>query len=273
MERPSGPGASRAIAMTEDETPAVTTRLGDVFADQEVVQLYRHRPPYPGAVLEILRKLIVEPRTVLDAGAGTGAIARALAPFAERVDALDPSAAMLEAGRKLPGGDDPRIRWIRGRAEDALLAGPYGLITCGASLHWMELDAVLPRFRDALAPGAVMAVVDTEYVHGAYRDEVHEVIKEHSEVKDHRDTKDLIASLRSERRFELIGDERIAPVTFEQSVDEYLQMLHSTSTLARVRLGAGAARFDEQIRAVFARHGLDRATYDVVGLVWWGRPA
>lgn len=124
--------------------------LGSVFADQEVVQLYRYRPPYPDAVFETLRKLIVEPRTLLDAGAGTGAISRALAPFAERVDALDPSVAMLEAGRELPGGDDPRIRWIHGRAEDAALDGPYGLITCGASLHWMDLDAVLSRFRDWL---------------------------------------------------------------------------------------------------------------------------
>lgn len=246
--------------------------LGGVFADEEVVQLYRYRPPYPEAVFEVLRKLIVEPRVVLDAGAGDGAIARRLAPLVERVDAVDPSRAMLAAGRQLPGGGDPRIRWIEGRAEDAELHGPYGLIACGASLHWMDLDVALPRFRDALGPGAVMAVVDTEYVHGAYRDEVHEVIREHSEVKDHRDTKDLIASLRSEGRFEVIGEERTAPVPFEQSVDDNLDMLHSTSTLARVRLGARAARFDEQIRAIFARHGLDRVRYDVVGLVWWGRP-
>jgi SAM-dependent methyltransferase len=246
--------------------------LGSVFADDEVVRLYRHRPPYPDAVFEIVRKLIVEPRTVLDAGAGAGAIARRLAPFAERVDTLDPSAAMLDAGRKLPGGDDPSIRWIQGRAEDAELRGRYGLITCGASLHWMDVDTVLPRFRGALPPRAVVAIADMDHVHGPYREEVLQVIREHSEIKDHRETKDLIASLRADGRFTLVGEDRTAPVPFEQSVDEYIEMLHSTGTLARARLSDRSDRFDEQIRAIFARHGLDRVRYDVVGLVWWGRP-
>jgi trans-aconitate methyltransferase len=217
--------------------------------------------------------LIVEPHIVLDAGAGNGAIARRLAPFVERIDAVDQSRAMLQSGRALPGGDDRRIRWMEGRAEDAELDGPYGLITCGASLHWMDADVVLPRFRSALAPGAFLAVADTEYVHGPYREEVRAVIREHSEIKDHhRETKDLVAVLRAEQRFDLAGEERTPPLPFEQSVDEYIEMLHSTSTLARIRLGARATRFDEQLRAIFARHGLDRVRYEVVGLVWWGRP-
>lgn len=246
--------------------------LGSVFADEEVARLYRYRTPYPDDVIDILRKLIVDPRVVLDAGAGTGAIARRIAPFVERIDAVDPSHAMLQAGRALPGGDDPRIRWIEGRAEDAALNGPYGLITCGASLHWMPTDVVLPHFRDVLAPGAFLAIADTEYLHGPYRDEVRAVIREHSEVEHHRETKDHVADLRAEGRFELLGDERTPPVPFEQSVDEYIEMLHSTSTLARIRLGARAAVFDKKLRGIFARHGLDRVRYEVVGLVWWGRP-
>lgn len=94
---------------------------------------------------------------MLDAGAGSGALARRMVSLAERVDAVDPSVAMIDAGRRSPGGDDGRIRWIVGRAEDAHLSPPYGLITCGASLHWMDLGVVLPRFRDALAPGAVQS--------------------------------------------------------------------------------------------------------------------
>src|SRR5438067_511879 len=82
-----------------------------------------------------------------------------------RIAAVDPSAAMIARGRALPGGDEPRIHWILGRAEDAPLSPPYGLITVGASLHWMRPDEVLPRFRDALAPGAYLAVLDTETTH------------------------------------------------------------------------------------------------------------
>jgi len=128
--------------------------LGRVWANDEAAALYAYRAPYPRGVFDILERLTVEPRVVLDAGAGTGALARNFPPAFTRIDAVDPSAAMIARGRALPGGDEPRIRWILGRAEDAPLSPPYGLITVGASLHWMRPDEVLPRFRDALAPGA-----------------------------------------------------------------------------------------------------------------------
>src|SRR5437870_6404744 len=102
-------------------------RLGEAFADREVAALYRHRPPYPRAIFEILERLLVEPRTILDVGAGTGALARELVGYAARVDALDPSEAMIAEGRRLPQGDDPRLRWTLGRAEDGPVDPPYGL--------------------------------------------------------------------------------------------------------------------------------------------------
>src|SRR5207245_3484851 len=88
------------------------TGLGRVFADSEVAALYRHRPAYPPSVFDILARLVVEPRRVLDAGAGTGALARGMLDFAIQIDAVDPSAAMISEGRRLLGGDDPRIRWL-----------------------------------------------------------------------------------------------------------------------------------------------------------------
>ena len=69
------------------------TELGKVFGNPGVAAAYVHRPPYPSDVFDILTGLIVdEPRTVLDIGAGEGAIARPLAPRVDRVDALDISA-------------------------------------------------------------------------------------------------------------------------------------------------------------------------------------
>ena len=246
--------------------------LGGVFSDAEVARLYRFRAPYPSGVFEILRRLLVVPRTVLDVGAGTGALARPLLAFADSVDALDPSAAMVEEGRHLSGGDDPRLHWMVGRAEDAPLSSPYGLVTAGASLHWLDPDVALPRLRDALAPGAVVAVTDTQNVHGPYHAEVLSVIRDHSELEHHTETPDLVEGLRAAGRFAVLGQERTAPMAFEQSVDEYVEMLHSTSTLARARLGDRATRFDEQIHQVFARHGLARIRFDVIGIVIWGRP-
>jgi SAM-dependent methyltransferase len=246
--------------------------LGAVFSDREVARLYRHRAPYPDEVLTVLHDLLVEPRTILDVGAGTGSLARRLAGFAKRVDAVDPSAAMIHEGRSLPGGTEPQLNWILGGAEDAPLSPPYGLITAGASLHWLDLDLALPRFRDALAPGATMAVADTEIVHGSYWDDLLAVIRAHSEVDHHIETADRMEALEAAGRFAIDGRTRTAPMPFEQSVDDYIGMLHSTSTLARVRLGDRAARFDDEVHAVFDRHGLDQLRYGVIGAVTWGRP-
>ena len=249
--------------------------LGKAFADNEVVSLYRHRPPYPAAVFERLRGLLVGPRTILDAGCGTGALARALVESAARVDAVDPSAAMLAAARRMPGGSDPRIHWQCATAEDARLSGPYGLITCGASLHWMRSEVVLPRFRRALASGARVAVVDTEGVHedGALRQAVVEVIVRHSPVKDHIETPEYLDGLVANGAFVVEGIERTPAVPFEQSAEEYVGFLGSTSSLSRATLGARADEFSRQLREVFRRHNVDRVRYGVVGYVAWGRPA
>lgn len=245
--------------------------LGEVFTDATVARLYERRPPYPEGVFTALARRLVAPRTVLDAGAGTGALARRMT-FAERVDAIEPSAAMLAAGRQLPGGADARIRWIEGRAEEARLEPPYGLVVCGASLHWMDLRIVLPRFRDALAPGAALAIVDNANVHGPYREEVWAITDRYAAAPQHPETADAIAGVRASWLFRIEDEERTEPMPVEQSVDEYLEFLHSTSVLTRAQLGARADAFDAEVRAVFTRHGIERLRYSVVGSVTWAAP-
>ncbi len=249
--------------------------LGGVFADEEVVRLYRYRPPYPRAVFDVLSRLIVEPRVVLDVGCGTGAIARGLVDRVLRVDAVDPSAAMLRAARGLPRGEDTRIRWQLARAEDARFQGPYGLITCGASLHWMDTDVVLPRFRKALAEGARLAIVDTETTReeDRLRREVVAIIQRYSPIGDHIETPEKVRRVVASGAFILEGDQRTAAEPFEQTVEEYVGFLGSTSTLSRATLGPRAEEFANELRRQFAAHGVDRVRYGVVGYVAWGRPA
>lgn len=246
--------------------------LGRVFADPMVAHLYERRPPYPDGVVAAIARRLVAPRRVLDAGAGTGALARKMTWFAERVDALEPSAHMIAEGKRLAGGSDRRIRWIEGRAEDAVLDPPYGLIACGESLHWMDLDVVLPRFHAALAPGAYLAVVGNTNVHGPYREEVWAVTDRYAAVAEHPDTARAVAELRGSTLFAVEGEERTDPMPFEQSIDEYIEFLHSTSVLTRAQLGDRAGAFDAEVRAVFARHGMERLRYEVVGSVTWAAP-
>jgi SAM-dependent methyltransferase len=247
--------------------------LGRAFADADVVRNYLFRPSYPAEVFAVLENLIVSPRTALDAGCGSGALTRGLAAFATRVDAVDPSEAMLTEARRLTG-QDARIRWIRGRAEDVPLAPPYGLITAGASIHWMDPQVVMPRFRNALAPGARLAIVDMENVHpqGPHRDEFVSVIQRHSALEHHDDFAALLTNLESAGHFRREGEHRTRPVPFEQSVDDYMAMLASTSSLSRATIGARADAFEAEARGVLLRHHIDRVRFDVVGMVAWGRP-
>jgi SAM-dependent methyltransferase len=247
--------------------------LGRAFADADVVRNYHYRPPYPAEVFAVLDGLLVPPRTALDAGCGSGALTRGLAAFATRVDAVDPSAAMLREARRLTG-QDARIRWIRGRAEDVPLAPPYGLITAGASIHWMDPEVVMRRFRAALAPGARLAVVDMEYMHpqGRHRDEFLSVIQRHSALEHHDDFAGLLTKLERAGHFAREGDHRTRPVPFEQSVDDYMAMLASTSSLSRATLGERADAFEAEARTVLSRHHIDRIRFDVVGMVAWGQP-
>jgi len=248
--------------------------LGRAFQDADVARNYRHRQPYPAEIFEILRGLVVEPRTVLDAGCGTGALTIGLAQFAERVDAVDPSPAMLREARQRPGADSERIRWIQGTAETAPIDSPYGLVTAGVSIHWMDPDIVMPRFGAALAPGGRLAIVDMDSSYGEqkWRGEFLDLIRALSPITHHVDKVELVRSLETSGHFVREGERGAAPVTVEQSVDDYMAMLASTSSLSRTTLGLRADDFDRRAREIFARHGMTSVRADVVSGVTWGRP-
>lgn len=261
--------------------------LAEVFQDAEVAHAYRQRAPYPDKTFAILEELVVEPRTVLDAGAGSGALAREMLRFAQRVDAVDPSVAMIDEGRRLPGGGDPRLRWIVGTAEEAPLDPPYGLITAGMSLHWMDHARVMPRFAAVLAPGARLAILETDDGEHPLPEMVR-IFERYSEVTHHSDLPETLgaiskdagagcrhgsdAALDASGWFAREGEQRTAPVSLRRSVEEYLEFLHSTSTLARVRLGDRADRFDADVRDLFARNHMSSIERQVVGVVVWGKP-
>lgn len=180
--------------------------LGRVFSDPDVARAYRQRAPYPPETFAILERLLVEPRTVLDVGAGSGSLARSMVEFARRVDAVDPSAAMIAEGRALPGGTDPRLRWIAGTAEESPLDPPYGLITAGSSIHWMDPARVMPRFAAALAPGAHLAVLETD--DGERDDDRHplpeiiEIFRRYSGQSQHGGQREALAALEASGYFE-----------------------------------------------------------------------
>jgi SAM-dependent methyltransferase len=254
-------------------TVELKRRLGAVWREPDIAHLYQYRPAYPTPVFDILRRLIAEPRTVLDAGCGTGALTRRMTAFASRIDAVDPSAAMIDEAQRLPGGNDPRINWIVAPAETAPLAPPYGLITTGQSLHWMDHEVVMPRFRDSLAPGGFLAATDIDWEYPpAWRDKLTEIIKSYSPVSASSIAVDLFGDLARRGLFERAGFQRTSLVPVDLSVDDFVNALQSTSSLSSASLQERTAAFGNDVRALFATLESDRVRFAVAANLVWGRP-
>jgi trans-aconitate methyltransferase len=143
-----------------NERPAMYgKRYASAFQESGVVAAYQHRPPYPHEAIDLLAGLVVDtPARVLDVGCGTGFIARPLSARVSEVDALDVSAEMIAAGRRLHDGKDGHIHWILGAAETAPLRPPYALIVAGDSIHWLEWSVVMPRFAHMLTDHGSLAI-------------------------------------------------------------------------------------------------------------------
>ncbi len=249
--------------------------LGRVFAHPGVADAYRHRPPYPAEVFAILRRLITaEPRDVLDRGAGDGALARPLAARVDHVDAGAVSAAMVAAGRARPGGRRAGLRWIVGAAESGPLAGPYALVTAGASLPWMEWGPVMARPPGAMTDHASLAVVEHGVRDVPWAAGLAEVIARHSRSPDFEPRYSLVDALRAAGHFDPVDRAETRPVPFRQTVAGYVEQFHSTASLARELMSpAEATAFDRGVEEVvrpWSVGGVLEIT--VVATLAWGRP-
>lgn len=244
------------------------------FQDAAIVSAYPTRPPYPAEVFEILTGLITaEPQVALDVGCGTGDVARRLAPLMARVDAVDVSWRMIARGKTLPGSDAPNLRWIVGAAEDAPLEPPYALITAGESLHWMDWSVVMPRLRAALAPGAYLAIVERGEESSPWSDALLRLIVRYTTNRDYQPY-NLTSELASRGLFTKMGERRTRSVPFEQSVEAYIESIHSRNGFSRDRMRPeDAAAFDAGVREVVAPHAYgDILRLQIPAVVIWGVP-
>ena len=127
------------------------------FKDKSVAAAYLYRPPYPSELFDILESPIGEgPRVVLDIGCSTGEIAVPLAGRVDRVDAVDPSEAMLKMAQTRPGWDQKNIRWVCKNAEDFDYKERYG----GTLKKCVNSQAVYPLSETTRAQGPREEVID-----------------------------------------------------------------------------------------------------------------
>lgn len=124
-----------------------------------VAKLYeRRRPTYPDAAVDWLatRLRIDASSAVLDLGAGTGKLTRALVPRAARVVAVDPGTQMLaELRRTVPGAEA-----ILGTAEEIPLRDDgVDAVVCGQSFHWFRVEEARAEIRRVLRPGGGLGLI------------------------------------------------------------------------------------------------------------------
>jgi SAM-dependent methyltransferase len=128
---------------------------GPYTAFREVAGAYeRGRPGYP---VEAVSWLVgEEPRDVVDLGAGTGKLTRALVVLGHRVTAVEP----LEEMRAELEAVLPDVHAAAGSAEAIPLPDVSAdVVTSAQAFHWFDHSKALPEIARVLRPGGRLALV------------------------------------------------------------------------------------------------------------------
>jgi SAM-dependent methyltransferase len=114
----------------------------------------RARPGYPEDAVRWLAG--DEPCDVVDLGAGTGKLTRALVALGHRVTAIEPLPEMLEhIAETAPGAFG-----VLGSAEVIPLPDDHAdVVTCAQSFHWFDHAVALPEIARVLRPQGRLALV------------------------------------------------------------------------------------------------------------------
>ena len=247
----------------------------DQFRDESIVDAYVNYPPYSAEVFEVLDGLIRdEPRTVLDMGCGTGEIARPLAGYVDRVDAVDQSKAMIRIGRCRDGGDRANIRWVCQSAEDFQYEARYSLIVTAASLHWMDWHTVLPRMAESLSPRGYLAIVGGHKIAAPWDDDLNSIIPTYSTNRDFAPY-DLIGELERRKLYSVRKRVRTAPRQHHMGVDRYVELLHARNGFSRQRMRPRpAAESDGAVRDLVGPFADgDMLDLEMTTSITWGHPS
>ena len=261
--------------MSEPKPRHLSPEYADQFRDEAVAEAYVHYPPYSAEVLDLLVSLLEDaPRVVLDMGCGTGELARPLAALVDKVDAVDQSAAIIELGRAREGGDLPNIRWVCESAEELPYENSrYGLIVAGASIHWMDWHAVLPKMATSLSAGGYLAVVSGHEIAAPWVESLNGILPRYSTNSDFGHHS-VIDELEQRHLFSAAGGRRTAPQEHDLTVDHYVELLHARNGFSRQRMAPEkAADFDASVRELvmpFSRSGTVRVA--MTSTVTWGHP-
>jgi SAM-dependent methyltransferase len=137
------------VIVNRDERRGPATSFAVVAAEYE-----RARPGYPDKAVRWLTG--DAPADVVDLGAGTGKLTRALVALGHRVTAVEPLPEMLDLLRLAV----PQATALTGSAERIPLpAGSADIVVAAQAFHWFDHAAALPEIARVLRPGGRLALV------------------------------------------------------------------------------------------------------------------
>ena len=91
----------------------------------------------------------------------------------------------------------------------------------------------------------------------------------------HHESIDLIQELVNREHLSVIGDQRTAPVSFSQSLTDYVQSFHSRESMSKEHMGSENVKaFDAELSHVLSDYVDNEGclTFELEARVTWGKP-
>jgi SAM-dependent methyltransferase len=139
---------------------ATARRYGTVF-DEVAADYDRHRPAYPGELIDQACQVagIGRGDPVLEIGCGTGQLTRALLARGLHVTAVEPGPSLVALARQNLASAGP-AEFISARFEDAPLPrGRFRAVFCASAFHWIDPKVSWQKCAGVLAAGGTLALV------------------------------------------------------------------------------------------------------------------
>ncbi len=131
----------------------------------------RCRLPYPATFVERVREHLHPDGTgrLVDLGAGTGQVARALRPCFADVIAVDPEPDMVGYGRARSAREGDGIEWRLGRAEDVdFPGGSIDVVAAGNAFHRFDRPVVAKKAAAWLRPDGALLMWSNSFTDPAW---------------------------------------------------------------------------------------------------------
>jgi SAM-dependent methyltransferase len=135
-------------------------RYGKVF-DEVAAEYDRHRPAYPGELVDRACRVAGTGSgdRVLEVGCGSGQLTRALLARGLRVTALEPGQNLMALARRNTEGAGA-VEFVNARFEDAPLPrGHFQAVFSASAFHWIDPEVSWQKAADVLVPGGTLALL------------------------------------------------------------------------------------------------------------------